>query len=229
MDRMAGSVHDLIGEGVFTRNEKGQPELQNALLKDFMHQMLSALDYMAARSYVHRDIKPANILWNKRSDGKYHYVLGDFGLANAASNAITFCGTHMYMAPEIANGGAQSSKSDIYSLFATVADMIGSIDHGYRRRGSEARHWQRLVQAAKSHYSLLPIATMAEINPDKRPSVAQLLDQFWQGRGRTLLPPSNTAIPAARADEDIAMIEAADAVHTKLMEHNIVMPRVRVR
>jgi serine/threonine protein kinase len=135
----------------------------------------------------------------------------------------------MYMAPEVANGDTQSPKSDTYSLFVTVADMIGLIDHGYRRQGSEARHWQRLVQAARSHYSLSPIAAMADINPDKRPSAAQLLDQFWQGRGRTLLPPSNTAIPAARTDEDIAMVEASDTVHTKLMDQNIVMPRVRVR
>jgi serine/threonine protein kinase len=228
MDRMTGNVRKLIRQGIFLKNAKGQPEVQVEMLRDFMQQILSALDLLAACNYVHRDIKPENILRNQDADGRYHYALGDFGLCNAVPNADTFCGTEMYMAPEIADGRAQSSKSDIYSLFATFADMLGLIDHS-RRLGSGARHRRRMVQAARSDYNLLPIAAMADLNPDNRPSAAQLLDQHWEDRGRTLQPPSYAAVPAPMRSQDIAIVGTADDLHTKPMDRRIGMPRIYAR
>jgi serine/threonine protein kinase len=210
----------------FTRNEKRQPEVQCAVLKDLLYQMLSALDFLAACGYIHLDIKPANILWNKQRNGKYHYVLRDFGLANSVSNATTFCGTHMYMAPEIASGDTQSPKSDILSLYATLADILGFIDHRRNGLSSGPRQCQRLIQATRSEDRLLPLAAMADPIPERRPSAAQLLDRYWQGEGRTLRPPTNVAIPKS---EDVAMANSVEIVHTKLRDQNMVVPPVLVR
>lgn len=226
MDYMTGNVQELMDGGVFTRKEKGKPEVQCAVLKDFLHQMLSTLDFLAARRYVHRDIKSANVLWDKQRNGKYRYVLGAFGLANSASNATTFCGTHMYMAPEIASGDTQSPKSDIYSLYATLADILGFIGQRHNGLGSGPRQCQRLIQATRSENRLLPLAAMADPFPEKRQSAAQLLDRYWQGEGRTLRPPTNVAIPKSK---DVAMVNSVDIVHTKHRDQNMVVPPVLVK
>ncbi|MBI2931332.1 MAG: protein kinase [Planctomycetes bacterium] len=74
---------------------------------------------------VHRDIKPANILM----EGRRVQVI-DFGLARpmhgdariTASGVV--CGTPAYMSPEQARGQAVDPRSDIYSLGATLYELV---------------------------------------------------------------------------------------------------------
>ena len=65
----------------------------------YFREAAEALDYLHQMNVLHRDVKPANLL---RLKG--HAKVADFGLARVMEDkmaAATFCGTPLYMAPEV--------------------------------------------------------------------------------------------------------------------------------
>ncbi len=87
-------------------------------------QLSNALQYahsLGEKGIVHRDIKPSNIVLNENGDIK----LTDFGVAGPPqSKEVNIEGTPSYLAPEIINGEAVDSRSDIYALGVTAFYML---------------------------------------------------------------------------------------------------------
>lgn len=154
------------------------------LCDQVLKQMLSALDYMASQGMCHRDIKPENILYyDKYGDQRYTFQLADFGLARNVQSALDFSGTWLYMAPETVYFLApQTPKLDIWSLFATIIDLLPRCNFPPPTRLAYM-DIQNLVQGAVSKVPSL--ASMAEVNPDKRASAAQMLVALYDGQGLT--------------------------------------------
>ena len=77
---------------------------------------------------MHCDVKPANIFVTRDGTG----VLGDFDVSRDAATRASMAtaatriagGTWLYMAPEVANGSAASSASDVYSFGLVVYDLF---------------------------------------------------------------------------------------------------------
>src|SRR5438132_5649654 len=96
----------------------------------WMTQLCEALDYAHNRARViHRDLKPGNLMVNQRGDLK----VADFGiarsLADSASRLTTEqgrSGTLVYMSPQQLSGERSTHLDDIYSLGATIYDLLTS-------------------------------------------------------------------------------------------------------
>ncbi|KAK3304789.1 kinase-like domain-containing protein [Chaetomium strumarium] len=139
-----------------------------------LRQMLLALQCIAEHKIIHRDVKPENILWEYDETGNYRFCLGDFGLSNDPSLARTAAGTEPFMAPEVFHRQKQTTKVDIWSLFATI---VWTRTPEFRRQCSQLHApdlhaW--LVQFSKLE-QYANIRGMASWEPKKRPSAKKQL------------------------------------------------------
>lgn len=149
----------------------------------FSH-MLQALDHLAFRKIIHRDVKPENILYVTRPDG-HQFQLGDFGVCNSTVSAKTRIGTPIYMAPEVASGGQQTPKADVWSLFVT---MVWTLDcQGFREKSenfvSSADIYSMVTSVAATDEKLSGIRKMAVCEPENRASAAEMLIEYFLGDG----------------------------------------------
>src|SRR5262245_1995039 len=96
----------------------------------WINQLCEALDYAHNRARViHRDLKPSNLMVNRRADLK----ITDFGIARSLADSATRltseqgrCGTLVYMSPQQLNGERSTHLDDIYSLGATIYELLTS-------------------------------------------------------------------------------------------------------
>lgn len=123
--------------------------LHEVVVRHFVKQLASALEYLRESGLVHRDVKPQNLLLDPPAgyeaqafngehaqDGSRPVVglpslpilkLADFGFARnlpAASLADTLCGSPLYMAPEILRYEKYDATADLWSVGTVVYEMV---------------------------------------------------------------------------------------------------------
>ncbi|KAJ1337697.1 serine/threonine-protein kinase ULK2 [Microdochium nivale] len=127
--------------------------LNEVVIRHFMKQLSSALQFLREGNFVHRDVKPQNLLLlpsvtyreaNKDSrlimsasqDSLIPAAglrslpmlkLADFGFARvlpATSLAETLCGSPLYMAPEILRYERYDAKADLWSVGTVLYEMV---------------------------------------------------------------------------------------------------------
>ncbi|KAK1751106.1 kinase-like domain-containing protein [Echria macrotheca] len=169
MPLMQGNLKSLV-------EQKTDVSSHRDIADTVLRQMLLALQCIASHNIVHRDIKPENILWKYDADGGYHFCLGDFGLSNDPRLAITVAGTEPFMAPEVYHRQKQTTKVDIWSLFATyvwVINVDGFRDHCGEIRVQEVHGWLNGRIAKIKDYAA--IRKMASLHAKNRPSAEEQL------------------------------------------------------
>ncbi|MDQ3118241.1 MAG: serine/threonine protein kinase [Verrucomicrobiota bacterium] len=112
------------------RAEKEQKVFQPEEIAAWTSQLCEALDYAHNHArIIHRDLKPANLMVNKKGDLK----VSDFGIARSLGDSMSkltmasgTSGTLVYMSPQQLDGERGTHLDDVYSLGATIYDLLTS-------------------------------------------------------------------------------------------------------
>ncbi|XP_022956349.1 probable serine/threonine-protein kinase PBL5 isoform X2 [Cucurbita moschata] len=149
---------------------------------------------------IHRDVRPSNILLTH----DYVPMLGDFGLAKWKTKDDTshssILGTFGYVAPEYAENGILSVRTDVYAFGIVLLQLISGrkvFDAMDDIQGRSLREWaEPLIENLALHelidsrvantydtYELYLMARTAylcvRINPENRPSMGEVICLSW--------------------------------------------------
>jgi serine/threonine protein kinase len=139
--RIHDFVHDVISgcismeyvEGDTLSNlraDKPSKIFEPAEIKPWLTHLCDALDYAHNHArIIHRDLKPSNLMISKRGLLK----VADFGIARSLSDSVSAItmqrgtsGTLVYMSPQQLDGERGNHLDDIYSLGATIYELLTS-------------------------------------------------------------------------------------------------------
>ena len=156
------------------------------LLKD----SLAGLAYLHQTNIIHRDIKPANILLTR--EDPVQWKLSDFGMSKMAEVTTTFCGSPMYLAPEIGEleYGAYTTAVDIWALGIVGLEYTCGFGRGNSkllRDMTKRKPWnQAVIQQVPRSPLAQYLELMLELVPTKRPAACKLVDMLgsWAGQSQ---------------------------------------------
>lgn len=106
---------EYVSGGNLRHHLKTNGKVSSIDLKIYLAEIAICLDFLHKEGIIYRDLKPDNVLI--ASDG--HIKLTDFGLSkyiNKNEHTSTFCGTNIYVAPEIITNHGYSYEIDWYQL-----------------------------------------------------------------------------------------------------------------
>jgi serine/threonine protein kinase/Skp family chaperone for outer membrane proteins len=181
-----------------------------AELSQIVVELCEALDYAHTRArIVHRDLKPANLMVNSKGVLK----ITDFGIARSLSDSVsmlttaTSSGTLLYMSPQQLEGERPSPLDDIYSVGATLYELLtskppffsGGIERQIRDKPAIPMAVRRQDLGITSmvkipEYWERTVAACLAKNPADRPQTAnELATRFREEAPPVLLAPSAPA------------------------------------
>ncbi len=139
-------------------------------LLHLLHGISHALHVAHARGVCHGDLKPANILVERGSEGAILKAkLTDFGLwRKAGTQSEGFSGTLAYAAPEVLRGEALDYRSDLYSLGASIYEVI---------TGQPVFQGEDLRSVVEAHLAEDPVDPRV-LNPSVSSTLAELVMQL---------------------------------------------------
>ncbi len=201
-------VMDMCDGGeLFDRVARGGG-LGEDLARYYFKQIVAGLGYCHEQQVWHRDLKLENLLMVEKSTDSL-VKIADFGLSKDAAEMKTVdasCGTVSYMAPEICllqpGQVYNEAKADIWSLGVILYVMrCCAYPFGHDGRGGERtdvvfaramrRRWKNPGQLESKCSSSLQdlIKSMLSVEPDKRPTLAEIQQHPWFQTGKPYIPP----------------------------------------
>jgi len=170
--------------------------LHEVVIRHFLKQLSSALEFLRLKNYVHRDVKPQNLLLLPAKSARQHsnmpvmegshnslipcagleslpmLKLADFGFARvlpSTSLADTLCGSPLYMAPEILRYERYDAKADLWSVGTVLYEMITG------RPPFKARNHVELLRKIEAAEDVIKFPREVTVTADMKALVRALL------------------------------------------------------
>lgn len=170
--------------------------LHEVVIRHFLKQLTSALEFLRGNNYVHRDVKPQNLLLlpsQSFRDQRQFLVmsasqdslipmagitslpmlkLADFGFARvlpSTSLADTLCGSPLYMAPEILRYERYDAKADLWSVGTVLYEMVTG------RPPFRARNHVELLRKIEAAEDIIKFPREVVVSSDMKALVRGLL------------------------------------------------------
>lgn len=147
------SRHDTTADMIRKYPNPAAGGLNEVIVRHFLKQLASALEFLRAKNFIHRDVKPQNLLldpsplyYARAKPESVPYAahersltpvigveslptlkIADFGFARSlpsTSLAETLCGSPLYMAPEILRYEKYDAKADLWSVGTVLYEMM---------------------------------------------------------------------------------------------------------
>lgn len=147
------SRHDTTADMMRKYPNPAAGGLNEVVVRHFLKQLASALEFLRVKNFIHRDVKPQNLLLDPSPQYYKHakpehipyaahersmvpaagieslptLKLADFGFARSlpsTSLAETLCGSPLYMAPEILRYEKYDAKADLWSVGTVLYEMM---------------------------------------------------------------------------------------------------------
>jgi serine/threonine protein kinase len=155
-------------------------------IKDWILQLVAALEYAHEEKIVHRDLKPANIMISRKGRLK----LADFGIAATVADATRrssmegfISGTTLYMSPQQMEGKPPKVTDDVYALGATLYELLTSRPPFYT---GNVEHQVINVTPAPPSQRLAEFGFVGEIPPYVQELAMACLSKEPEGRPQTM-------------------------------------------
>ena len=138
--------------------------------------ILDGVTYLHGERIIHRDIKPANILLTRIEPPLWK--LTDFGLSKKleaeALSTSTFCGSEMYLAPEV-DGLPHSIYTYAVDLWSIgVVGVEYSCGFGLAAKQVGKKWCTAVHERSKGSRLAAYLTKMLDMTPEKRPSASDM-------------------------------------------------------
>jgi len=188
-------ITELCEAGELAKWIKKQGHVPEHISKIIMRQIVDAISYLHKNDIVHRDLKLENILIKEfdTNSETFYIKITDFGLSSQRETAGTesmfedYCGTPLYMAPEIIENLPYSQLCDVWALGIIMFILLTS--HSPFSAESESRLREQIKRAeidklSNSYIKLSPEAKhclqrMIKVNPAHRITSSELFEHPW--------------------------------------------------
>ena len=163
-----------------TQHKNAQKYFSEKTIWSIFIQMVQGIKALHDKNIIHRDLKSANIFLMKNGVCK----LGDLNVSKEAKTGLlkTQTGTPYFASPEVWSGKPYGVKSDIWSLGCILYQMATL------KMPFQGNNFKEVYNnVLKCKYSPLPkmyskdldfiIKKLLQIEPDKRPSAKEILDE----------------------------------------------------
>ncbi len=196
-------------------------------------QVAEALEAAQVHKLIHRDIKPANIMARVNRAGKLDVKLIDFGLAKGAgpgsqdlsrvTHTMSFVGSPAYASPEQCEMGDLETRSDIYSLGATLwylltgkPPFVGNVNQVLIAHVVKPPPFEQLQGVPEPVVGLL--RQMLAKSPDGRPKDPQALQEAIEAIEAQLAGDSWRTPEKASAESSGAPVESSASADSDVPE-----------
>jgi serine/threonine protein kinase len=163
------------------RLAKAQKVFSAEELAPWARELCDALEYAHTQcQLVHRDLKPANLMVNAES----HLKITDFGIARSMAETMTrisfnnanTSGTMLYMSPQQVMGERPRPTDDIYSVGATLYELLTGKPPFYRGNVS-AQIASKKVPPVRERREELGVAAPDVVPEEWEAAIAACLDK----------------------------------------------------